>query len=144
MLRGGGAKGHFALPDVSHLSLGHEQKPKQHGLGMPAHVILHHIHVKCLWPQSWALQISIWDKWTWVHQEPDWLRPVHKANPGLLSGTADDHRAFCEEIDHKLTIIDLNLEMSVTQVSSFHRWSNKGGKRSEMSKREKRPKKSNN
>lgn len=81
---------------------------------MPARVILHQIHVKRLWPQSWALQISIWDKWTWAHQEPDWLRPVHTANPGLLSGAAEDHRAFWEEIDN-----DLNLEMSVTWVSFF-------------------------
>lgn len=51
-LCGGGAKGRFALPDVSNLSLGLRQKPEQDGLGMPAHVILQQIHVKCFWPQS--------------------------------------------------------------------------------------------
>lgn len=54
-------------PDVSHLSLGLRQKPKQDELGMPVPVILHKIHVKRFWPQSGALQISIWDKWTWAH-----------------------------------------------------------------------------
>lgn len=28
------------------------KKPMQDGLGMPAHVILHQMHVKRLWPQS--------------------------------------------------------------------------------------------
>lgn len=61
------------------------------GLGVPAHVILHHIHAECLWALSWAVQISIWDKRRRVHREPDWLRTVHKANSGVpLPGTADD------------------------------------------------------
>ena len=52
--RSGGTKGLFALPDVSHLSLGLRQKKKnkQDGLGMSAHVILHKIHVERFWPQS--------------------------------------------------------------------------------------------
>lgn len=99
---------------------------------MPAHVVLHQIHEERFWPQSWALQINIWDKWTWAHQEPEWLSLVHKANPGLLSGTAEDHRAFWEEIDN-----DLNLEMSVTWVSVFSLLKKKiGGRISGMTKKE--------
>lgn len=113
-----------------------DKKPKQDGLGTPAHVILHQIHVKCFWPQSWALQISIWDKWTRAHSEPDWLSPLHIASPSLLSGTAEDHRACWEEIDN-----NLNLEMSVTWVS-FSSVKKRGGKRSQMSKRENRTKRS--
>lgn len=68
------------------------QHPSSMELGIPAHVILHYIHVECLWALSWALQISIWDKWRRAQREPDWLRPVRKAKSGVsLPGTADDH-----------------------------------------------------
>lgn len=68
------------------------RNPSSVGLGVPAHVILHHIHAECLWALSWAAQISIWDERRRLHREPDWLRPVHKTNGGVsLSGAADDH-----------------------------------------------------
>lgn len=68
------------------------RNPSSVGLGVPARVILHHVHAECLWALSWAVQISIWGERRRVRREPDWLRPVHKANGGVSLLGAADHR----------------------------------------------------
>lgn len=104
------------------------QKHKEDGLGMPAHVILQRIHVERLWPQSWALQISIWDNWTWAHRGPDWLRPVLPADTGVLSALLQ-----ITELDVRKLIQILIWKCLSHESPSLH-WRRE---RSEMNKRQK-------